>query len=126
MKGGRFLEHGETFIYFILYNRQRTRRSLTCHTGMSQCLTQKEPVRYTDKLIKKRQLIQNFREYLQLTKNLILVNITVNDRRGQERKGGQCVCVDSVCGVSETGLVTMTTSRLTSSQLMRSSRYVTD
>ena len=50
----------------------------------------------------------------------------MNDRRGQERKGGQCVCVDCVCGVSETGLVTMTTSRLTSSQLMRSSRYVTD
>jgi len=47
------LEHGETFIYFILYNRQRTRRSLTCHTAMSQCLTQKEPVKYTDKLIKK-------------------------------------------------------------------------
>jgi len=52
MKGGRFLEHGETFIYFILYNRQRTRRSLTCRTAMSQCLTQKEPVKYTDKLIK--------------------------------------------------------------------------
>jgi len=27
--------------------------SLTCHTAMSQWLTQKEPVRYTNKLIKK-------------------------------------------------------------------------
>jgi len=27
--------------------------SLTCHTAMSQCLAQKEPVRYTNKLIKK-------------------------------------------------------------------------
>jgi len=52
---------------------------------MSHCLTQKEPVRYTNKLIK-RQQIQNYREYLQLTKNLILANITINDKRGQERK----------------------------------------
>ena len=46
-------EHNNLFIYFIKYNRQRTRRSLTCHTAMSQCLTQKEPVIYTNKLIKK-------------------------------------------------------------------------
>ena len=37
---------------FILFNRQRTWRSLTYHTAMSQCLTQKEPVTYTNKLIK--------------------------------------------------------------------------
>jgi len=39
---------------------------LTCHTAMSQCLTQKEPVRYTNKLIKKTT-DTNYREYLQLT-----------------------------------------------------------
>ena len=49
--------------------------SLTCHTAMSQCLTQKEPVRYTDKLIKKTT--DTRLEYLQLTKNLILANITI-------------------------------------------------
>jgi len=54
---------------------------------MSHCLTQKEPVRYANKLIK-RQQIQNYRVYLQLTKNLILANIIMNDKRGQERKGG--------------------------------------
>ena len=27
--------------------------SLTCHTAKSQCLTQKEPAKYTNKLIKK-------------------------------------------------------------------------
>jgi len=32
--------------------------------------------------------MQNYRKYLQLTKNLILANITMNDNRGQERKGG--------------------------------------
>jgi len=47
----------------------------------------KEPVRYTNKLIKKTT-DTNYREYLQLTKNLILANITMNDKRGQERKGG--------------------------------------
>jgi len=54
---------------------------------MSQCLTQKEPVGYTNKLIKKTT-DTNYREYLQLTKNLILANITMSDKRGQERKGG--------------------------------------
>jgi len=62
--------------------------SLTCHTAMSQCLTQKEPVRYTNKLIKKT-IDTNYRVYLQLTKkNLMPANITMNDKRGQERKGG--------------------------------------
>jgi len=62
---------------FIYYNRQRTRRSLICHTAKS-VLNTKEPVKYTNKLIK-RQPIQNYREYLQLTKNLILANNAVND-----------------------------------------------
>jgi len=62
--------------------------SLTCHTAMSQWLIQKEPVRYTNKLIKKT-IDTNYRVYLQLTKkNLIPANITMNDKRGQERKGG--------------------------------------
>ena len=30
-----------SFYLFIYYNRQRTRRSLTCHTAMSQCLHKK-------------------------------------------------------------------------------------
>ena len=29
------------FLFFIYYNRQRTRRSLTCHTSVSQCLHKK-------------------------------------------------------------------------------------
>ena len=58
---------------------------------MSRWLTQKEPVTYTNKLIKKTT-DANYREYLQLTKkfkkNLIPANITMNDKRGQERKDG--------------------------------------
>jgi len=54
---------------------------------MSQWLAQKEPVRYTNKLIKKTT-DTNYREYLQLTKNLILANIIMNDKRSQKRKGG--------------------------------------
>ena len=57
---------------------------------MSQRLTQKEPVRYTNKLIKKTtdyklQIILAVNK-----KNLIglLANITINDKRGQERTGG--------------------------------------
>ena len=57
------------------------------HTAISLWLTQKEPVKYTNKLIKKTTNT-NYREYLQLTKNLILANITMNDKRGQERKNG--------------------------------------
>jgi len=48
---------------------------------MSQCLTQKEPVRYTDKLVKKTT-DTNYREYLQLTKK------SNTDKRGQERNCG--------------------------------------
>ena len=55
---------------------------------MSQCLTQKEPVRYTNKLIKKDNRHKNYREYLQLTKKSILANIIMNETRGQERKCG--------------------------------------
>ena len=62
--------------------------SLTCHTAMSQCLTQKEPVRYTNKLIKKTTDTRLQRILAVDKKNLILANITVNDKRGQERKGG--------------------------------------
>jgi len=54
------------FFLFIKYNRQRTWRSLTCHTTMSQWLTQKEPARYTNKLITKTT-DTNYRQYLQLT-----------------------------------------------------------
>jgi len=40
-------------IYLFNITDKRTRRSLTCHTAKTQCLTQKEPVKYTNKLIKK-------------------------------------------------------------------------
>ena len=54
---------------------------------MSQWLTQKEPVRYTNKLIKKTTDTK-LQKILAVNKNLILANITMNDKRGQERKGG--------------------------------------
>ena len=61
--------------------------SLTCHTAMSQWLTQKEPVRYTNKLIKNNRY--KLQRILAVNKkNLILANITKNDKRGQERKSG--------------------------------------
>jgi len=50
---------------------------------MGQWLTQKEPVRYANKLIKKTT-DTNYREYLQLTKHLILANITMNDKNDHE------------------------------------------
>jgi len=78
--------HGNKINFlFIEYNRQMTHRSLTCHTAKSQCLTQKT-VKYTNLL--KRQPIQNYSKYFQLTKNVILANINTNDKRGQERKRG--------------------------------------
>jgi len=39
------------------------------HSNESVCLTQKEPVRYTNKLIKKTT-DTNYTEYLQLTKKI--------------------------------------------------------
>ena len=44
---------------------------------MSQWLTQKEPVRYTNKLIKKTTDTK-LQRILAVTKNLILANITMN------------------------------------------------
>jgi len=78
------------FIYLFnrAYNRQRTRRSLTCHRAKSQCLTQKEPVIYINKLIKKTTDTKLRRILADNQKNLLLVNTTMNDTRGQERKGG--------------------------------------
>jgi len=59
---------------------------------MSQCLTQKEPVRYTDKLVKKTT-DTNYREYLQLTKkNLTLTREVKNGTVAF--KGGQCGRMD--------------------------------
>jgi len=64
---------------------------------MSQCLTQKEPVRYTNKLIKKTP-IQNYREfYLQLTKNQLQANIIMNDKE-RSRTERWRLKVDSVGG----------------------------
>jgi len=57
---------------------------------MSQCLKQKEPVSYTNKLIiKTTDTKLNYREYPQLTKNLILDNldnITMNDERPRKER----------------------------------------
>jgi len=62
-----------------------TRGSLTCHTAISQWLTQKEPVRYTNKLIKKTT-DANYWKYLQLTKkNLIPANITYYEWQERSR-----------------------------------------
>jgi len=55
--------------------------SLTCHPAMSQCLTQKEPVRYTNKLIKKTTVTKLQRLLAVNKKNLILANITMNERK---------------------------------------------
>ena len=55
--------------------------SLTCHPAMSQCLTQKEPVRYTNKLIKKTTVTKLQRRLAVNKKNLILANITMNERK---------------------------------------------
>ena len=50
------------------------------HSNESVCLTQKEPVRYTNKLIKKTT-DTNYTEYLQLTKkNQILQSTKKTDR----------------------------------------------
>jgi len=54
---------------------------------MSQCLTQKEPVRYTNEVIKKTADAKLQSILAVNKKNLILGNITMNDRRGQEWKG---------------------------------------
>jgi len=56
--------------------------------AMSHCLTQKEPVRYTNKLIKKTTDTKLQRILAVNQKNLILANITMDDKRGQEEKGG--------------------------------------
>ena len=57
---------------------------------MSQWLTQKEPVRYTNKLIKKTTdtKLQRILAVNKKSNTSILANITMNDKRGQERKGG--------------------------------------
>jgi len=75
---------------FYLFNitDKGPERSLTCHTAMSQWLTQKEPVRYTNKLIKKTNRYKLQRILVVNKKNLIPANITMNDNRGQEWKGG--------------------------------------
>jgi len=51
-------------------------------------LNTNEPVKYTNKLIKKTTDIKLQRILAVNKKNLILANITMNDTRGQERKGG--------------------------------------
>jgi len=51
-------------------------------------LNTNEPVKYINKLIKKTTDIKLQRILAVKKKNLILANITMNDTRGQERKGG--------------------------------------
>ena len=48
---------------------------------MRQCFTQREPVRYTNNLIKKRTPAVT-------KKSTILANTTMNDTKGQERNDG--------------------------------------
>jgi len=70
------------FIYFIylIYQTKDPKVTNMSHSNES-VLTQREPVRYTNKLIKKRIPAVT-------KKSTILANTTMSDTRGQELKGG--------------------------------------
>jgi len=73
------------YLFIFLFNI--TDKGPEGHTAISQCLTRKEPVRYTNKLIKKTTDTKLQRILAVNQKNLLLANITMNDNRVQERKG---------------------------------------
>jgi len=73
-------------MYFLFFLFNITDKGPEGHTAMSQCLTWKEPDKYTNKLIKKTTDTKLQRILAVNQENLILANITMNDNRLQKRK----------------------------------------